>query len=77
MALLYGRAGRLTARNGGFRPGQARFSSYASSLAFANATYALEAELYPACRSSSTSRTSKVAPGESVIFLKVINANLH
>ena len=47
MTLLYGRAGRLTARNGGFRPGQARFSSYASSLAFANATYALEAELYP------------------------------
>jgi hypothetical protein len=24
MGLLYGRAGRLTAKNGGFRPGQAR-----------------------------------------------------
>ena len=27
MALLYGRAGRLTARNGGFRPGQWRYCS--------------------------------------------------
>ena len=28
MALLYGRAGRLTAKNGGFRPGQKQAGSF-------------------------------------------------
>jgi hypothetical protein len=33
MALLYGRASRLTAKNGGLRPGQARTSSRSSPAA--------------------------------------------
>jgi hypothetical protein len=31
MAVLYGRAGRLTAKNGGFRPGQWNYGLYVDS----------------------------------------------
>ena len=32
MALLYGRAGRLTAKNGGFRPGQSEYKADGACL---------------------------------------------
>ena len=37
MAVLYGRAGRLTAKNGGFRPGQIRAAGQATVLTVAPA----------------------------------------
>ena len=40
MALLYGRAGRLTTKNGGFRPGQIENTGIAASLLAAPAAVA-------------------------------------
>ena len=40
MGLLYGRAGRLTAQNGGFRPGQRSLSKLSDAVRTESAAYA-------------------------------------
>ena len=44
MALLYGRAGRLTAKNGGFRPGQVNDHTYTLVMKVNDAAGGVEEE---------------------------------
>ena len=50
MALLYGRAGRLTAKNGGFRPGQVEAIKRTNALLDNNISLRNGVPLAPVCR---------------------------